>query len=69
MREGNLLVHTRAYLLSKGSRNIMKQKRKYMQPGQTQCLYAKGCKGVKMSNVSNRASTVLKQQFLEEGQK
>ncbi|KFV40492.1 Rho guanine nucleotide exchange factor 28, partial [Gavia stellata] len=32
----------------------------------TKCLYAKGCKGVKMSNVSNRASTVLEQQFLEE---
>ncbi|KGL92690.1 Rho guanine nucleotide exchange factor 28, partial [Charadrius vociferus] len=28
-------------------------------------LYAKGCKGVKMSNVSSGASTVLKQQFLE----
>ncbi|KFP51706.1 Rho guanine nucleotide exchange factor 28, partial [Cathartes aura] len=32
----------------------------------TQRLYAKGCKDVKMSNVSNRASTVLEQQFLEE---
>ncbi|KFW12357.1 Rho guanine nucleotide exchange factor 28, partial [Fulmarus glacialis] len=35
-------------------------------PACTKCLYAKGCKGVKISNVSNRASIVLEQQFLEE---
>ncbi|KFZ57714.1 Rho guanine nucleotide exchange factor 28, partial [Podiceps cristatus] len=30
------------------------------------CLYAKGCEGGKMSDVSNTAITVLEQQFLEE---
>lgn len=35
------------------------KKRKYTQTARTQCLCAKGCKGVRMANVSNRANTVL----------
>lgn len=58
VHQGNLIHWSYWSILAfQGAGNMMKEKRKYTQTARTQCLCAKGCKGVRMANVSNRANT------------